>query len=250
MILLLVGKKQKEEEELWKREKVKLIQKKNQFIQNGIASIKEGILDKTAGITLMVQLADYLYDNIQQVCRFEILYILKQATILMQQLRDRLEQKAILGKHDHIKIEFGSEIWMHFYEDTTVYQLIDDLENQKNKMKKKYIDYVKQFNNFAYQNLQDNYQNIESIANLNLSKLIDSQLYQDQLFLKMQFLKQDSLKTQDENIKNQIQKCILWMYVVYDYQKLCSGQLLNIQKFIKGIINNDLDEMKSCLIFN
>ncbi|CAD8102450.1 unnamed protein product [Paramecium primaurelia] len=243
----LEEKKQKEEEEQQKREKEKIIQEKNSFIQSGINSIKEGILDKIQGITLMVQLADYLYNTIQQLCRFEILYILKQATILIQQLKVRLEQKAILGKHDHIKIEFDSEIWMYFYEDKTVFQLIDDIETEKNKMKKKYIDYINQFNNFAYCNFPDSYHKIETIANLNLSKPIDIQLYQDQLFMRMQFLKQDSLKTQNNDIKQQIQKCLLWLYAVYEYQKLCSGQLFDIQRFIQAIINDDLDEMKSCL---
>ncbi|CAD8115054.1 unnamed protein product [Paramecium sonneborni] len=242
-------KEQKEQQELQEYQKLqqeKIISEKNQFIQNGIKGIKEGILDKIAGITLMVQLADYLNENIQQLCRFEILYILKQAAILIQQLKDRLEQQAILGKHDHVKIQFDCEIWMHFYEDRNLLQFIDEIEEVKNQIKKKYIDYVNIINYFSLINFPTEHHKIESIANLNLTKPIDLQLYQEQLFLKMQFLKQDSLKTENQFIKQQIDKCILWMYAAYEFQKLCSGELFDIKRFIQAIINDDVEEMK-CL---
>ncbi|CAD8196647.1 unnamed protein product [Paramecium pentaurelia] len=244
-------KKEEQEEQKLLQEEQKILQEKikqekNLFIQEGINSIKEEILDKVAGIILMVQLTDYLNDTIQQLCRFEILYILKQATILIQQLKDRLEQKAILGMHDHIKIKFDIEIWMDFYEDRTVYQLIVEIESKENQIKKKYIDYLNLFNNYTYQNFPNNQYQLEVIANLNLSKLIDIQLYQDQLFIKIQYLRQDSLKTQNEATKHQIQKCILCMQFT-NIRNFVSGQLLNIQKFIQAIINEDLEEMKSSL---
>ncbi|CAD8092294.1 unnamed protein product [Paramecium primaurelia] len=127
-----------------------------------------------------------------------------------------------------------------------VYQLIDE-RKQKKLNQKKYRDYLNLFNNYIYQDFPNNSYQQEVIANLNLSKLIDIHLQYDKLFIKIQYLRQDSLKIQNEATINQIQKCILWMYVVYEYQKLCSGQLLNILKFIQAIINEDLEEMKSSL---
>lgn len=44
-------------------------------------------------------------------------------------------------------------------------------------MKKKYLDYVNQFNNFTYENFPNYFDKIETIANLNLNKLIDISLY-------------------------------------------------------------------------
>ncbi|CAD8100686.1 unnamed protein product [Paramecium sonneborni] len=241
-------RQKKEEEERAQQLQIQLHSQKSQQIQQGIKQINGCIKDKINGILLMVQLCDFLSQNMIEICRFEILYILKQAGILMNQLKEMMDQKIIMGKQDHIKFEIDLEIWNIYHSsDISAKQMIDEIEGDRNYIRKKYIDYLNYINNYTSANYPDYIYYTESITNLNLTKLIDHGLYNEQLYQKIKFLKEDKEKVRDENIKKIINKSLLWMYTAYQYEKLCSGQLMDIMKFTQALNRDDIDGMQDCI---
>ncbi|CAD8170110.1 unnamed protein product [Paramecium pentaurelia] len=240
-------RQKREEEEKAKQLQMQLDSQKAQLLQQGIKQITDGIKDKLNGILLMVQLSDFLSQNVIEICRFEILYILKQAAILISQLKEKMDDKYIFGKQDHIKFDVDQEIWNVFYTDASVKQLIDDIEGDRTQIRKKYIDYLNYINNFTNTNYRESMHYTEQITNVNFTKLIEHQLYNEQLYQKIKFFKEDKDKVKDENIRKLINKCLLWMYAAYEYQKLCSGQLMDIMKFMEALNNDNTEEMKNCI---
>ncbi|CAD8107189.1 unnamed protein product [Paramecium sonneborni] len=240
-------RQRREEEERAKQLQMQLDSQKSQMIQQGIQQLIDGIKDKINGILLMVQLCDFLSQNMIEICRFEILYILKQAAILMNQLKEKMDQNLVMGKQDHINFEVDQEVWNLFYQDGKVKELIDEMEGNRNQIRRKYIEYLNYINNFTSQNYRESTHYTEQITNLNFTKLIEHQLYNEQLYHKMKFFKEDKDKVKDEKVKNLINKCLIWMYAAYEYQKLCSGQLMNITRFMSALNSGDTDAMKNCL---
>ncbi|CAD8077095.1 unnamed protein product [Paramecium sonneborni] len=245
-------KKEEKEKQMLAQEKLQNEkQQKRDQICKAISQNIEIINEMRDGMKIIIKLCEFLKENFNEVCRYDIFYILKQGYNQYHHLKEKLDACKILTKEDHIKFEnFDNEVWDQFYLDQNVQSLIGDIECERNQIRKEYISQFNQLNNRTSKEYNNYLLEFQSVGGLDIDVGIPEKLFLEQMASTINVLNCELTIQSDNKIQQLIKKAIIWIFAVAQFSDLVSGRKVDIQKFLRCIENDQVDEMKKCLYSN